>query len=184
MLLDRSADAAAVGVGRGLLLVDGIADRWGYDAFFATLYYAGLRPDGVVALCVSAAPLPAEGGGELLVHIAEPDVGSQWTDDGRVHETRHLKGRTEGDTRPVPAHPPLVAVLRDLSKRDGLQPDGLLFPGGMGGPPAGSVFHRGRDKARKTVLPTASHPLRSPSGPATAFPSCSPPTPAASRVGS
>ncbi|WP_244188275.1 hypothetical protein [Streptomyces regalis] len=72
-------------------------------AFFATLYYAGLRPEEAVALRVIAATLPAEGWGELLVHIAEPEVGSQWTDDGRVHETRDLKGRAEGDTRPVPA---------------------------------------------------------------------------------
>jgi integrase len=71
-------------------------------AFFATLYYAGLRPEEAVALRVDAAALPADGWGELIVHTAEPEVGSRWTDDGRVHETRHLKGRAEGDTRLVP----------------------------------------------------------------------------------
>ncbi|MFE0255726.1 tyrosine-type recombinase/integrase [Streptomyces sp. NPDC059010] len=131
-------------------------------AFFATLYYAGLRPEEAVALRVSAATLPAEGWGELLVHTAEPEVGSQWTDDGRVHETRDLKGRAEGDTRPVPAHPALVAVLRDLIKTDGLQPGDLFFPGEKGGLLAGSVFRRAWNKARKAVLPE--HEYESPVG--------------------
>jgi site-specific recombinase XerD len=45
-------------------------------AFFATLYYAGLRPAEAIALRVSAATLPADGWGELLVYTAEPEVGS------------------------------------------------------------------------------------------------------------
>lgn len=143
-----------------------IADRprTGYrlHAFFATLYYAGLRPEEAVALRVSAATLPAEGWGELLVHTTEPEVGSQWTDDGDVHETRHLKGRAEGETRPVPVHPALVAILRDLIKQDDLQPDDLLFPGEKGGLLAGSVFRRAWNKARKAVLPE--HEYDSPTG--------------------
>lgn len=131
-------------------------------AFFATLYYAGLRPEEAIALRVSATTLPAEGWGELLVHTAEPEVGRHWTDDGRVHETRDLKGRAEGDTRPVPAHPALVAVLRDLIKQDGLQPGDLLFPGEKGGLLAGSVFRRAWNKARKAVLPE--HEYESPVG--------------------
>ena len=90
------------------------------------------------------------------------DVGSHWTDDGRVHETRDIKGRAEGDTRPVPAHPALVAVLRDLIKQDGLQPGDLLFPGEKGGLLAGSVFRRAWNKARKAVLPE--HEYESPVG--------------------
>ncbi|MER7044643.1 hypothetical protein [Streptomyces jumonjinensis] len=45
-------------------------------AFFATLYYAGLRPEEAVALRVDAATLPAEGWGELLVHTTEPEVAA------------------------------------------------------------------------------------------------------------
>ncbi|MEU6825589.1 tyrosine-type recombinase/integrase [Streptomyces atriruber] len=138
--------------------------RTGYrlHAFFATLYYAGLRPEEAVALRVSAATLPPSGWGQLLVHTAEPEVGSHWTDDGQVHETRHLKGRAEGDTRVVPAHPDLVAVLRELIKRDGLKPGDLLFPGEKGGLLAGSVFRRAWNKARKVVLPD--HEYDSPTG--------------------
>ncbi|WP_251054949.1 tyrosine-type recombinase/integrase [Streptomyces sp. ISL-66] len=128
--------------------------RTGYRlrAFFATLYYAGLRPEEAVALRVADATLPENGWGELLAHAAEPEVGSQWTDDGEVHESRHLKGRAVGDTRPVPAHPALVAILRELVARDELKPGDLLFPGEKGGLLAGSVFRRVWSKAREAVL--------------------------------
>ncbi|MGK5547058.1 tyrosine-type recombinase/integrase [Streptomyces sp. URMC 127] len=121
-------------------------------AFFATLYYAGLRPEEAVALRGKVATLPESGWGELLVHTAEPEVGSAWTDNGTVHETRDLKVRATGDTRPVPAHPALVAILRDLIERDGLKPGDLLFAGERGGLLAGSVFRRAWCKARKAVL--------------------------------
>ncbi|MFH8785047.1 tyrosine-type recombinase/integrase [Streptomyces roseoverticillatus] len=121
-------------------------------AFFATLYYAGLRPEEAVALRRKAATLPESGWGELLVHTAEPEVGSAWTDNGTVHETRDLKGRAAGDTRPVPAHPALVAILRDLIERDGLKPGDLLFAGEKGGLLAGSVFRRVWRMARRAVL--------------------------------
>ncbi|WP_308365232.1 tyrosine-type recombinase/integrase [Streptomyces sp. ISL-86] len=128
--------------------------RTGYQlrAFFATLYYAGLRPEEAVALRVADAALPEDGWGELLAHATEPEVGSQWTDDGEVHESRHLKGRAIGDTRPVPAHPALVAILRELVARDELKPGDLLFPGEKGGLLAGSVFRRVWSKAREAVL--------------------------------
>ncbi|MEV4501113.1 tyrosine-type recombinase/integrase [Streptomyces klenkii] len=131
-------------------------------AFFATLYYAGLRPEEAVALRGKAATLPESGWGELLVHTAEPEVGSAWTDAGTVHETRDLKGRAAGDTRPVPAHPALVTILRDLIERDGLKPGDLLFAGEKGGLLAGSVFRRVWRKARKAVL--EEHEYESPVG--------------------
>lgn len=64
---------------------------------------------------------------------------------------------------PVPAHPALVAVLRDLIKRDGLQPGDLFFPGEKGGLLAGSVFCRAWNKARKAVSrsTSTSHPWAS-----------------------
>ncbi|MEU7042856.1 tyrosine-type recombinase/integrase [Streptomyces varsoviensis] len=137
-------------------LLDWIGDRprTGYrlHAFFATLYYAGLRPEEAVALRVESVTLPETGWGEFLIHTAEPEVGSQWTDDGQVHETRDLKGRAAGDTRPVPAHPALVAILRGLIEEDGLKPGDLLFPGEQGGLLAGSVFRRVWGKARAAVL--------------------------------
>ncbi|MFE2307469.1 tyrosine-type recombinase/integrase [Streptomyces sp. NPDC059431] len=179
--------------------------RTGYRlrAFFATLYYAGLRPEEAVALRVADATLPEAGWGELLAHAAEPEVGSQWTDDGEVHESRHLKGRAVGDTCPVPAHPALVVVLRELVESDGLGPGDLLFPGEKGGLLAGSVFRRVWGKAREAVLDEHEYAspvgkrvydlrhtclttwlnngvpprLRSPHGRATASPSCCRPMP-------
>ncbi|MEU3710732.1 tyrosine-type recombinase/integrase [Streptomyces catenulae] len=131
-------------------------------AFYATLYYAGLRPEEAVALRIEDAVLPATGWGELRVHTAEPEVGGHWTDDGEAHETRTLKGRASGDTRIVPVHPALAAILRALIARGQLKPGGLLFPGEKGGLLAGSVYRRAWAKAREAVLP--GHEFRSPVG--------------------
>ncbi|MVO84537.1 tyrosine-type recombinase/integrase [Streptomyces sp. p1417] len=133
-----------------------------YRAFFATLYYAGLRPEEAVALRVGDAALPESGWGEFLIHEAQPEVGSQWTDTGEVHEERDLKGRGEGDTRTVPIHPSLVAILRETIKEYDLRPEGLLFPGEKGDMLAGSVFRRVWAKARKEVL--SEHECRTPTG--------------------
>ncbi|ALC31769.1 hypothetical protein ABE83_07320 [Streptomyces sp. CFMR 7] len=133
-----------------------------YRAFFATLCYAGLRPEEAVALRVGDAALPETGWGEFIVHEARPEVGSQWTDSGKPHDDRDLKGRAVGDTRTVPIHPDLVAFLREIIDRYKLQPTDLLFPGENGGMLAGSVFRRVWEKARKIVLKP--HEYRSPAG--------------------
>ncbi|MGG2459356.1 tyrosine-type recombinase/integrase [Streptomyces sp. RGM 3693] len=133
-----------------------------YRAFFATLYYAGLRPEEAVALRVGDATLPETGWGEFLVHEAQPEVGRPWTDTGEVHEERELKGRGEGDTRPVPIHPSLVVLLREMIKEFGLEDGDRLFPGEKGGMLAGSVFRRVWRKARKAIL--TEHELNSPTG--------------------
>ncbi|MFJ4710198.1 tyrosine-type recombinase/integrase [Streptomyces anulatus] len=133
-----------------------------YRAFFATLCYAGLRPEEAVALRVSDASLPETGWGEFIVHEARPEVGSQWTDSGKPHDDRDLKGRAVGDTRTVPIHPDLVAFLREIIDRYKLKPTDLLFPGENGGMLAGSVFRRVWEKARKAVLKP--HEFQSPAG--------------------
>ncbi|WP_234314788.1 tyrosine-type recombinase/integrase [Streptomyces sp. NRRL F-5135] len=133
-----------------------------YRAFFATIYYAALRPEEAVALRVSDATLPETGWGELLVHQAQPEVGSQWTDTGDVHEERDLKGRGEGDTRLVPIHPSLVVILREIIKEYDLKPAGLLLPGERGGMLAGSVFRRVWANARKEFL--SDHEFKAPTG--------------------
>ncbi|MFG2800602.1 tyrosine-type recombinase/integrase [Streptomyces pseudovenezuelae] len=133
-----------------------------YRAFFATLYYAGLRPEEAVALRVGDATLPETGWGEFLVHEAQPEVGRQWTDTGEVHEKRHLKGRAEGDTRLVPIHPRLVVILREAIEKYDLGSADLLFPGEKGDMLAGSVFRRVWAKAREKVL--SEHEFKSPTG--------------------
>jgi integrase len=121
-------------------------------AFFATLYYAGLRPEEAVALRVRDVALPERGWGEILAHTATPEVGRRWTDSGEIHDRRQLKGRAEGDTRPVPCHPELVAILRGHVAAHQLKPADLLFPGERGGVLAGSVFRRVWERARGAVL--------------------------------
>ncbi|MEN8650376.1 site-specific integrase [Streptomyces sp. 21So2-11] len=135
-------------------------------AFFATIYYAGPRPEEAVALRVQDVYLPGEGDadqwGELLLHSAQPEVGKQWTDAGGVHEKRGLKGRAVEDTRPVPLRPALTKILREHVAAAGLKPDDLLFPGEKGEMLAGSVIRRAWRTARLKCL--APHEYASPLG--------------------
>jgi integrase len=124
-----------------------------YRALFAMLYYAGLRPEEAVALRGRDVSLPADGWGELHVRTANPEVGGRWTDDGKAHKQRCLKGRPVGAMRRVPLHPELVAMQRDLIENYGLGRGDLLFAGERGGLLAGSVYRRVWGKARKAVLP-------------------------------
>ncbi|AWL88408.1 hypothetical protein BF14_022995 [Streptomyces griseus] len=128
-----------------------------YRAFFATLYYAGLRPEEARALRVGEVVLPERCWGEVRVRAATPEVGSRWSDDGEVRESRCLKGRPEGETRVVPLHPELVEILRDLIEGDSLARGDLLFAGERGGPLAGSVYRRVWGKARAAVLSTSEY---------------------------
>ena len=133
---------------------------WKLYAFFATLYYAGLRPEEAAGLRVQDLDLPEEGWGEILVHEAAPEPGSQWSDSGKPRDRRGLKGRAIGDTRPVPAHPTLVKILREYVQNPGskyaprspLKSGDPLFPGDRGGDLAGSVYRRASHKARTEVL--------------------------------
>ncbi|MDX2812162.1 hypothetical protein PV410_06260 [Streptomyces sp. PA03-5A] len=110
----------------------------------------------LVAMHVGDAILPVEDAadqwGELIFHTATPEVGRHWTDSGKIHDERHLKGRAQGDTRNVPCHPALTAILREHIAVKGLKPSDLLFQGQYGGKLAGSVFRRAWGKARMAVL--------------------------------
>ncbi len=95
-------------------------------AFFAVLYYSGLRPEEAVNLGkddLALPPLvsneatrswdePAENDdwGDLHFRGAAPDAGGEWTDYGSHRELRQLKQRAVGDSRIVPTPPPLTAV--------------------------------------------------------------------------
>jgi integrase len=135
-------------------------------AFFATLYYCGLRPEEAVAMRVQDVTLPgpdaADQWCELLIHTATPEVGKQWTDTGEIHEERDLKGRAEGETRTTPGHPALTRILRQHIEDEQLKPGDLLFQGETGGILAGSVIRRAWRSARKAVLPP--HVFESPAG--------------------
>ncbi|WP_399925479.1 tyrosine-type recombinase/integrase [Streptomyces kanamyceticus] len=134
-------------------------------AFFATLYFTGLRPEKAVALRVSDLVVLTSGEGQwadIVVHAAEPEIGRTWTDSGTRHDQRRLKGRAEGETRIVPCPPSLSALLRARIQEASLLPDDRIVPGEHGGVLAGSVYRRVWDLARRAVLPP--HVCASPTG--------------------
>lgn len=102
-------------------------------AFFGCLYYAAMRPGEIASLKRSDCTLPpdteesAEQWGELLLGESRPEVAGGWTDDGASYESRGLKRRARGATRPVPIPPTLVKMLRDHIAAYGTAPDGRLF---------------------------------------------------------
>ncbi|MGJ6967873.1 tyrosine-type recombinase/integrase [Streptosporangium sp. G11] len=121
-------------------------------AFFGCMYYAALRPEEVVDLRREHLhSLPEEGWGEMRLTNAEPRAGSRWTNSGRPRERRGLKHRAEGDTRRVPIHPELVALLRAHLNEFGTGPDRRVFIGPRGGLMTDraylKVFHEARAKA-------------------------------------
>jgi len=140
-------------------------------AFFAVMYYAGLRPEEAINLSTENIILPPrtwdaerqlwqdppEDGdwGELHLRTATPDAGSEWTDDGSPRERRQLKHRAEGDSRIVPTHPELTQLLRDHLAKFGTSPDGRLFGGVRGGELPTITYRRAWIKARQTALTAA-----------------------------
>lgn len=123
-------------------------------AFFATMYYAGLRPEEAAELNVDdLVQLPTKPGqwGEMRLSHSIPRSGSRWTDSGKVRERAALKHRAEGDTRSVPIHPDLATMLRHHLSTYGTGPDRRIFVGAHGGPVTDrtylKVFHEARAAA-------------------------------------
>ena len=97
------------------------------EAYFACLYYAALRPAEARHLRVNDCVLPETGWGELVLLGSTPDSNGVWTDSGEANEDRQLKHRGVSDTRPVPASPELVEILRHHIATFPTSPDGRLF---------------------------------------------------------
>lgn len=121
-------------------------------AFFACMYFAALRPEEVVDLRQEhLVSLPDNDWGEMRLTNAEPRAGSRWTNSGNVRERRELKHRAAGETRPVPIHPELCAMLRDHIRQFGTGPEGRIFIGPRGGLMTDraylKIFHESRAKA-------------------------------------
>jgi hypothetical protein len=76
---------------------------------------------------LSRATLRCPGWGELILLGSTPNAGSAWTDSGQANEDRQLKHRGVSDTRPVPASPELVEILRQHIETFPTSPDGRLF---------------------------------------------------------
>ena len=103
-------------------------------AFFAALYYAGLRPSEAVALWVHNCVLPEVGWGRLDLTSSEPRAGQDWTDDGDARDARGLKHRSADEVRSVPVPPVFVEILAAHIAKYGVSADGRLFRSERDGP--------------------------------------------------
>jgi integrase len=132
-------------------------------AFFACLYYGGLRPGEAQQLRRDDCVLPSDGWGELLLTGSRAEVsGRYYAPRGARHHERPLKRRNPEDVRPVPIPPALVMILRDHLAEFGTSPDGRLFFGVESGENVpGAVYSRIWQQARVIGLsPTqATSPL-------------------------
>jgi integrase len=98
-------------------------------AFFGCLYFAGMRPEEVVALNKRHLALPAEGWGDFHLEGAEPHAGKEWTDSGENRDKRQLKQRERGESRTAPCPPELTALIHAHIAEFGTAPDGRIFVG-------------------------------------------------------
>lgn len=121
-------------------------------AYFATMYYAGCRPEEVVMLSKDDLHLPEHGWGELLLSKTAPTAGSAWTDSGERRDRRQLKQRGVGEVRHVPCVPPLTEILHAHINRHGVGTDGRLFRGLGGKEMSDHTVARVWDRARKAAL--------------------------------
>ncbi|MFI5958049.1 tyrosine-type recombinase/integrase [Cryptosporangium sp. NPDC051539] len=118
------------------------------QAFFATLYYAALRPSEAVALRENTCYLPDSGWGWLDLYGSEAKAGSAWTDTGTPRQARGLKHRPATEVRRVPIPPILATILRDHLKRYGAGRDGRMFTNMRGNPLQDSGYGRALHEAR------------------------------------
>ncbi|MEV0600987.1 tyrosine-type recombinase/integrase [Streptomyces sp. NPDC050315] len=122
-------------------------------AFYAAIYYAGLRPAEAVGLRWSDCDLPETGWGTLTLRETRPVSGKQWTDSGERHDRRGLKAREASSDRPVPIPPVLVAILRAHLKEFGTAKEGRVFGNERGGVVGSSTYWRVWEEARPYALP-------------------------------
>jgi integrase len=113
-------------------------------AFFACLYYAGLRPGEAQNLRTTDLDLPPSGWGRLLLVGSRTEVSaSYYAPPGARHQDRPLKRRSAEDVRPVPIPPDLVTILRRHIAEFPPAPDGRLFVAAeSGGSIPWSVYSR------------------------------------------
>lgn len=121
-------------------------------AFFATLYYAGMRPAEAVGLRASDCYLPETGWGTLVLAETRPASGKKYTDSHELHDTRGLKQRDRNDVREVPIPPHLVRILRAHIEEFGTAPDGRIFTNERGGVLGSTTYSRAWKEARRFAL--------------------------------
>ena len=124
-------------------------------AFFAVLYYAGLRPSEAVALRLHNCVLPPSGWGRLDLTTSEPRAGHSWTDGDGPRDARGLKHRSPDEVRSVPIPPTLVGILRRHIETYSDGPDARIFRSVRGGPLAETAYARVWRAARYQALTPA-----------------------------
>jgi integrase len=124
-------------------------------AFFAVLYYAGLRPSEAIALRADNCVLPESGWGRLDLTSSEPRAGQNWTDDGSARDARGLKHRSADEVRSIPIPPVLVDILRQHLETYGEGSEGRMFRSGRGGPLQETAYARVWRAARQSALTRA-----------------------------
>jgi integrase len=155
---------------RTLLAAVGEVQRSGprLIAFFATMYYSGLRPEEAAALNKRNLAIPEPnwnehkgafdyGWGEFHLEEATPHVGARWTDGGKPRDHRQLKSRAAGEGRSVPCPPELTALLWRHISAYGYGPDGLLFCADQGGQVPMITYTRVWRAARRRALTEDAH---------------------------
>ncbi|MFF7473184.1 tyrosine-type recombinase/integrase [Streptomyces sp. NPDC008092] len=128
-------------------------------AFFACMYYAGMRPAEVIHLKKVQCRLPSSGWGLLNLKGGIVTAGKEWTDDGAVHEIHSLKRRAAKATRPVPIPPVLVRILRDHIARFGVAADGRIFQNAAGNYIDNAAYCVTWGRAREATLTLDEHAL-------------------------
>ncbi|MET8847976.1 hypothetical protein [Amycolatopsis sp. NPDC004625] len=151
---------------RALLSGVGALPRSGprLEAFFGSMYYAGLRPEEAVSLNrrnIAHLPDPEwndatdefdYGWGKFRLDRAEPHAGGRWTDSGKPRDDRPLKARDVGDQRIVSFPPDLTRLLHRHILTFGYGPDGRLFHAEQGGEIPMITYTRAWRAARRMVL--------------------------------
>jgi integrase len=121
-------------------------------AFFALLYFAGLRPSEALDVRKQDCRLPESGWGLIVLEGSRPQAGKAWTDDGERTEKRALKWRGQQEIRRVPIPPELVSILRQHLKTYGAAADGRLFRTATGGHITPAAYYRAWEAARRYGL--------------------------------
>lgn len=124
-------------------------------AFFGLLFFAGTRPAEALMLHEWDLKLPESGWGEILLTESDPQTSTAWMDADEIGESRPLKHRSRKTTRPVPACPELVVMLREHIAEFPPGPDGRIFVAPRGGLIAKRTYCQVWSKAREAVLTPA-----------------------------
>ena len=161
--VDRRVVVSPAQAGTLLIAVGRLGRRGEHlKAFFATLYYAALRPSEAVMLREADLHLPKAGWGRIVLSASASRAGRAWTDEGTARQERGLKHRAGNETRTIPIPPVLVRLLRAHVKKYGTTPDGRIFQTARGGILQDSGYNEVWDQARREALTPAQY--RSPLG--------------------